>query len=198
MATRHVLRTQLDHAADVLAAAFADDPVMGWIFPDAETRPTHLRAFMAMAAERSLSMGHAYQLKDGDGVALWSPPDLAFYDEAAGTAFYEIALAANGDRTELVLGGLSEMGEHHPEEPHFYLANIGVGPSSQGQGLGAVLLQRVLTTCDDEGLVAYLESSNPRNVSLYERAGFEVTSEIQLPEGPVMRPMVRQPQVGMQ
>lgn len=192
--TRHVLRSRLDHAANVLTAAFTDDPVMNWIFPGTETDPTHLHSFMSMAAVRSHAIGHAYELTDGDGVALWCPPEVSFYNEAVGTEFYEIALAANGPRVELVLGGLSEMSEHHPEEPHFYLPNIGVAPSSQGKGNGAVLLDRVLNTCDDEGLIAFLESSNPRNVSLYERAGFEVTAEIHLPEGPVMRPMVRQPQ----
>jgi ribosomal protein S18 acetylase RimI-like enzyme len=37
----------------------------------------------------------------------------------------------------------------------------------------------------------YLESSNPRNVPLYERHGFEVTAEHWLPDGPVMTYMWR-------
>ncbi len=148
---------------------------------------------MAMATERSRSVGHAFELVDGDGVALWCPPEVHFFTEAMGLEFYELALTSNGARTDMVLTGLSEMGEHHPEEPHFYLANVGVDPGSRGKGNGAKLLDRVLGTCDDEGIVAYLESSNPRNITLYERAGFEVTAEIHLPEGPIMRPMVRQP-----
>lgn len=192
--TRHVLRSHLDEAATVLAEAFADDPVMSWIFPDPAERPTHLRAFMRMAAERSHGVGHAFELTEHRGAALWCPPEVAFYDDAFGMQFYELAAAANGARVDMVLGGLAEMGEHHPAAPHFYLSNVGVAPESQGRGLGAVLLERVLRTCDAEGIVAYLESSNPRNVSLYERSGFDVTAEINLPEGPIMRPMVRQPQ----
>lgn len=192
-ATRHVVRSHAEQAAQILTAAFLDDPVMCWIFPNEETRQADLLAFMTMATDRSISIGHAYELTDGDGVALWCPPDVSFYDEAMGIQFYEMALAPNGARIDMVLGGLAEMGEHHPEEPHFYLANVGVAPGSQGNGYGALLVDRVTTMCDDEGLIAYLESSNPRNVSLYERAGFEVTAEIHLPEGPVMRPMVRHP-----
>lgn len=191
--TKHVVQQRVDHTAQVLAAAFADDPVMGWIFPNDEARPKHLLAFMTMAAHRSVQVGHAYELTQGDGAALWCPPDVHFYDDAVGMEFYEIASAANGDRVDMVLAGLSQMAEYHPDEPHFYLANVGVAPSSQGQGLGRLLVDRVTATCDAEGVVAYLESSNPRNVSLYERAGFEVTGEIHLPEGPIMRPMVRRP-----
>ena len=47
--------------------------------------------------------------------------------------------------------------------------------------------------CDREGLLAYLESSNPRNISLYERHGFEAVGEIQIGAAPVVTPMVRQP-----
>lgn len=40
---------------------------------------------------------------------------------------------------------------------------------------------------------AYLESTNPRNVSLYERHGFAVTGSIDLPGGPSLSAMWRDP-----
>src|SRR5687767_6551887 len=50
---------------------------------------------------------------------------------------------------------------------------IGVEPARQGRGLGAALLRAQLAVCDQAGLPAYLESSNPRNRSE------EHTSELQ-------------------
>ncbi len=191
--TRHVMPERAEQIGSVLAAAFADDPVMHWMFPKVETRQGFVTAFMTMACRRSIEVGHAYELAEGSGAALWGPPGVHFYNEAAGIELYGILSTANGDRTDFVLEGLSGLSEQHPEAPHFYLSNIGVDPASRGNGYGAVLLNRILATCDTEGIVAYLESSNPRNVSLYERAGFEVTAEIELPEGPVMRPMTRLP-----
>jgi hypothetical protein len=44
---------------------------------------------------------------------------------------------------------------------------------------------------DAEGLPAYLESSNPRNISFYERHGFEVVGRIQAGKTPVVTPMLR-------
>jgi ribosomal protein S18 acetylase RimI-like enzyme len=86
---------------------------------------------------------------------------------------------------------LEQMEAFHPTEPHWYLAIIGVEPAKQGRGLGAQLMEGALTRCDEEGLIAYLESSNPANISLYQRHGFEVIGEIQVADTPVVTPMLR-------
>jgi RimJ/RimL family protein N-acetyltransferase len=44
---------------------------------------------------------------------------------------------------------------------------------------------------DAEGLPAYLESSNPRNISLYQRFGFEAIGEIRAGGSPPVVPMLR-------
>ena len=44
-------------------------------------------------------------------------------------------------------------------------------------------MQPVLERCDAEGTPAYLETDTERNVQLYERHGFEVTEEFDLPGG---------------
>ena len=41
--------------------------------------------------------------------------------------------------------------------------------------------------------MAYLESSNPKNVPLYERHGFEVMGFVQPGDFPGIYPMLRQP-----
>jgi hypothetical protein len=47
--------------------------------------------------------------------------------------------------------------------------------------------------CDRNHTLAYLESSNPRNLSLYLRHGFEITETIQVGSSPPLFPMVRKP-----
>ena len=54
---------------------------------------------------------------------------------------------------------------------------IGCRRSDQGHSIGAALLKQGTQICDERGMPAYLECSNPRNVPLYERHGFVVKSQ---------------------
>lgn len=88
---------------------------------------------------------------------------------------------------------VEQMGAAHPHEPHWHLAFIGVDPTHQGSGIGAALLRYALARIDERGLHAYLESSNPANLPLYQRHGFEVIREIRVGGSPPVFPMVRVP-----
>ena len=90
------------------------------------------------------------------------------------------------------MGALFErMAGFRPREPHWYLPLIGVDPAHQGKGCGAALLSFALASCDRDHLPAYLESTNPRNVSLYKRHGFEPLGTIQVGQSPPLVPMLR-------
>ena len=59
-----------------------------------------------------------------------------------------------------------EFDDCHPKEDHWYLPFIGLDPSKQGQGIGSLILKESLKKADEQGKIAYLESSNPMNMSL--------------------------------
>jgi hypothetical protein len=52
-------------------------------------------------------------------------------------------------------------------------------------------MEAAIARIDADGRPAYLESSSPRNIPLYERFGFESIGEIQTETSPVLTPMVR-------
>ncbi len=54
-------------------------------------------------------------------------------------------------------------------------------------------MRHALARCDEAGQLAYLESTNPRSVPLYERHGFRVLGRIQVGSSPVLLPMLRTP-----
>lgn len=96
--------------------------------------------------------------------------------EARGVALVEVALAA------------------HPRAPHWYLHYVGVDPELQRRGVGGELAASQLRRCDAEGSSAYLESSNPANLPLYRRLGFEPAGSLVLPAGaPAVATMWRRP-----
>ena len=88
---------------------------------------------------------------------------------------------------------MEQMGAYHPSEPHWYLPLIGVDPARHGNGLGSALMRHALRRSDADGVPAYLESSNPRNIPLYERHGFEILGTIQVGSSPTLVPMLRKP-----
>ncbi len=90
-------------------------------------------------------------------------------------------------------GVFEQMAGFHPHEPHWYLPLIGVDPARQGQRLGDQLMRHALARCDTDQLPAYLESSNPLNLSFYQRHGFEALGKIQVGSSPTLVPMLRKP-----
>jgi ribosomal protein S18 acetylase RimI-like enzyme len=177
-----------DPVMAILTLAFSTDAPVRYLFSGAET---HLAWFPRLAAAMggaALEAGSAY-VADGDGAAaLWLPPGV----EADGEAIFAIVGETVAPERLEVLAELGElMGQYHPKEPHWYLPLIGVDPSRQGRGLGSALLKAGLARCDADGLPAYLESSSPRNVPLYERHGFEVIGLIKPGDHPGLIPMYR-------
>jgi ribosomal protein S18 acetylase RimI-like enzyme len=86
-----------------------------------------------------------------------------------------------------------QMATYHPNEPHWYLPLIGVDPAHQGRGHGGALMKYAIERFDREKLPAYLESTNPRNISLYRRHGFKELGTIQVGSSPTLVPMLRRP-----
>lgn len=184
----------VDAVADLLSVAFRDDPMLRWVFSDPDHGQAHLRAFFGIGAGFGVRQGHVYVLRDGDSIAaaaVWAAPGRAAYDRASGELVAHLLTGAETARLEMIQAGFGHLNDYRPDEPHFYLSLLGVDPAHRGLGLGGRLLAASLEVVDLFGEPAYLESSNPRNISLYERHGFVVEAEIEMPEGPTLRPMWR-------
>ena len=73
--------------------------------------------------------------------------------------------------------------QRHPQEPHWYLAVLGTDPAHWGQGVGSALVRHVLDDPANGGQAAYLETETESNVPFYERHGFQVVGELDVPRG---------------
>ena len=181
-------------AARTLARAFAEDPVMSWLTGNRPARFARVaQGFFAEEARRMSALGGGWITADGNGAALWSPPGTWNIGLLDTLRLLPSSARLYGTRLPRAGRALASMEEKHPREPHWYLSILGTDPSSQGKGLGSALLAPVLARCDRDGLPAYLESSNERNVPFYERNGFEVTGTHDFPDGPRLHEMWRTP-----
>ncbi|MFH9424243.1 GNAT family N-acetyltransferase [Streptomyces sp. NPDC017529] len=175
-----------------LARAFDDDPMMRWFFPDDSSRDAGLGRYFTTLFTRQYAH-HGVCERTEAAAAFWVPPEgqeKAVPDAETIQELQDIL----GDRAPLFRDAVEAAAEHSPTEPHWYLAVIGADPAAQGQGHGAALLRSGLAKADAAGLPAYLESSKPANLPVYEHFGFTVREEVQLPGGgPVLWSMRREP-----
>ena len=183
---------------EVLADAFAEDPVFAWLIPpQSRGRDNCLRTFFTSMSRSYLRRGKpCYLTGDASAAALWAPPgawamplsQVILEAAPSGLAFRRRLLRAL--RTQLQIERL------HARQlaPHWYLGYLGTRRDQQGHGLGTQMLREVLAGLDTDGVPAYLESSNERNLPLYERNGFRVVGELQaLGRGPTIWRMWREP-----
>lgn len=179
---------QRERVIHALVMAFSRDPMVRWTWPDPDQYLRHFPAFVAAFGGRAFDHEAAYEAADCAAAALWLPPGVTSDEEALGALMDASVKPAQLATVEKILG---EMTRYHPKEPCWYLPLIGVDPIRQGHGYGGAILKRSLERIDREHAGAYLESSNPANVPLYRRHGFEVTGTIQVDDAPAMYPMFR-------
>lgn len=163
---------ELDRSIEKIVAAFEEDPLVRWIFPDLQRYRRYFPRIVRVHGQRTMENGTAYH--NDSGAALWYPPDVE-PDGAALAGVLEEALT--GDEREAVFGLLGEMAAKRIPQPHWYLRLVGVAPGRQGGGAGAELMRPALEECDIARLPAYLEATSERSVPFYERHGFRVVAE---------------------
>jgi ribosomal protein S18 acetylase RimI-like enzyme len=177
-----------DRAVAVIMLAFSADPAARWTYPDPHDYVTNFPAIARAFGGGAFAAGTAHRVGEFAGAALWLPPGVHPDDAAMGAAFERSVPSARLSE----LGAVFErMRSYHPREPHWYLPLIGVDPARQNRGHGSALLRHALAQCDRDRVPAYLESSNPANISLYERHGFVILDTIQIGSSPPITPMLR-------
>jgi len=178
--------------AAVLARAFYDDPVTAWFYPDAARRLRHGRRFFEIRLRQLAGHGLIFTTEDRTGAALWAPPGHwreDFRQSLRMLPMLPVLLPHIVRSTRAV----REIERRHPVAAHFYLSVVGTDPEKQGGGIASALLAPMLQKCDETSTAAYLESSKESNVSFYARHGFAVMERIELPEGPPLWLMWREP-----
>lgn len=175
---------------DVLVRANWADPAARWVWPDSQRFLTHFPSFVRAFGGKAFAHRSAYYIDGYIGAALWLPPDV-HPDENALIALLQRTVSDQIQKD--VFAVFEQMGRYHPSEPHWYLPLMGVDPSQQSKGFGSALLQHILIQFDRDNKLAYLESSNPRNIPLYKRHGFELLGTIQTGTSPSISPMLRRP-----
>jgi ribosomal protein S18 acetylase RimI-like enzyme len=188
-----------ERCAEVLAAAFADDPLMAQIWPESAERKRSLPLYFRTSLRSHHLAGGGVDIavgRDGEAasVAVWDPPNHWRQSAVSTLRAAPHLLQALGTRALAALKIRRALEHHHPKPAHWYLVNIGTRPADGGLGFAGALLDTRLAVCDETQMPAYLVCTREENISLYEKYGFRVTEAFALPaSGPTMWSMWRDP-----
>jgi len=190
-AIRPAAATDATAVAATLARAFFDDPVMMFMLPGEEARKAKLPRIFRLLLKMALPHGLCRVSKGYETATIWKPPGkwhLSLWDYIVNAPEM---LGIFGSNVLHVIGTMDRIEKVHPKIPHYYLQVIGTDPPKQGKGFAGAIMREQLARSDAEGVPCYLESSKDTNIPVYRSFGFEVTSEIKIPDGPTLWPMWR-------
>lgn len=198
-ATTRLDASLVEEAGELQARAFFIDPVFEFVFPDAGERRRHLPWLMQIGVAYGVRFGEVHTTSGvRTGHAVWLPPGET---QMAAERMTEVGFIDPESRLGAVaFSRFSSFMEHiEPThlrlvpESHWYLMILGVDPPHQGKGVGSTLIRPMLARADAEGRRCYLETAKERNVTFYRSHGFEVGAEDDIPGGPHVWMMVREP-----
>jgi ribosomal protein S18 acetylase RimI-like enzyme len=174
--TRLAAENELDAAADALAAAFEHYPWTRHVIPD-DDYAGRLRELQLVYLRHAHAHGFVGITGPADGVIAALPPDAP--EPAPGVVDRIVQL--HGDR----LGRLGDATSEPGEPDSWRIETVGVVPARQGRGLASDLIRFALAEGARRGAGRFaLDTSDERNVRLYERHGFSVVSRAEPPEAP--------------
>lgn len=195
-----VEKSDLDRLAEIAADAYLDYPLHNWL-TKGKYDPKASRLIMQITLKAMTEDAVIYaDSEELNGFAVWLP--IGF------TGSKTTPFLVNGGLSLILHSGLGIIGRLLTYESYamnlkkqftdnydWYLYNLSIKKDAQGKGIASKLLRPMLQFCDEEKMVAYLETNKDSNVSLYRHYNFELMKEEIIPKTPVTHyAMVRQPQ----
>lgn len=196
-----VQEKDLDRLAEIAADAYRDYPLHNW-FTNGKYDATASKLIMQISLKTMTEDAVIYaDSEEMNGFAAWLP--FGF------TGSKTLPFLMNGGLQLILHSGPGIIGRLLTYETYamnlkkaftdnydWYLYNLSIKKDAQGKGIASKLLRPMLGFCDDEKMVAYLETSKASNVGLYQHYGFDLMKEELIPKTPVTHyAMVRHPKV---
>jgi len=172
--------SDIEPAVGCLAAAFADDPITGFLLQTGPHYRERVTQFFTLLMRARIALNMPVLVARGaagiHGAAMGYTTARPQWPKTLAQEWsrFETATPGMSDRMALY----DEIAEKSkPLVPHYYLGVIGIDPTAHGLGFGARLLESfcALSAVDPLSGGVHLETANPSNVRFYERAGFEVS-----------------------
>ena len=194
-----VQEKDLGRLAEVAADAYCDYPLHNWFTKgkyDAKASKLIMQISLRTMTEDAVIYADSEEI---NGFAVWLP--FGF------TGSKTLPFLMNGGLSLIFHSGFGIIGRLLKYETYamnlkkeftdnydWYLYNLSIKKEAQGKGIASKLMRPMLQFCDDECMIAYLETNKEANVGLYKHYGFDLMKEELIPQTPVTHyAMVRKP-----
>lgn len=192
-------KKDLDRLCAVAADAYRDYPLHNWLTNgkyDAKASELLMKVSLKTMTEDAVIYADSEEI---NGFAAWIPfgfsgnKPLPFLVSGG---FNLICHSGPGIMKRLITYDDYAMGlkKRFTDNYDWYLFNLSVKKDAQGKGIASKLMRPMLQFCDDEQMVAFLETNKEANVGLYKHYGFDLMSAELIPTSSVTHyAMVRKP-----
>ena len=180
--------TRMEEVVDVLAESFHDYPVMRYVIRDGgELYETRLRAlnrfFCQVRYDRDWPV---LGISDGDTLVatmLLSEPETEPRSVDVEVAEHDLEATIGPEALRRIAHYEEVSAGIEPSIPAYFVGMLGTRPGYTGRGLGRALLAHAAELAEAHPLAegVCLATEDPRNVPFYERAGYRVHAEVDIP-----------------
>jgi len=177
--------TQNIKAAAIFARAMMNDDLHVFFFPNQGSRFKKLKSLYEY--KLNLQYRNCFTTSVNlEGLAIWEAPG----EQHSGLNYEEII---NGFKLIWQCGIMpivkmikyqiwaSRTRDELVKQPYWYLDVVVVNPEHQGKGFASALIKPILLEAEKNHQAVYLETQNKNNIQIYERYGFSLIKEVQLP-----------------
>ena len=194
-----VQKKDLERLAEVAADAYQDYPLHNWFTKgkyDKKASKLLMQISLKTMTEDAIIYADSEEM---NGFAAWLPfgftgnKALPFLFSGGLKLIFHSGIGIV-DRLSKYENYAMNLKKEFTDNYDWYLFNLSIKKDAQGKGIASKLLRPMLNFCDDEKMVAYLETNKESNVGLYKHFGFDLKKEELIPNTTVYHyAMVRNP-----
>ena len=183
-----VNKSNAEPCIEILVKAFRKYPLFQYYFPNESTREKISYYVLSLLIYSGIRYGEVYETSSNlEGIAIWIPSNnypITFWKMLRSVPLSKIFGLGRygGSKIKDFNDYIDRVHHRHAPFKHWFLQTIGVAPRFQGKGYASKLLRPMLSKIDKEHLPCYLETIDEKNVSKYERFGFEIIDKSIVPE----------------
>jgi len=181
-------KNEITKAGAILADAFQVDPLWNKILEGESNIEQKFQACFETPIRYCHKFGEVIASSENlEGIAGLVPntaPDMGFWTMMRSGAI--LSAIRMGVKAGKMLGSvfkpiLKDRHEFMAGKQYYYLMVIGVASEFQRHGHGGLIIRELISKCEEQKNLLYLETETQENVEFYKRYGFKVIKEITLP-----------------